>query len=85
MAQPPKDLSQLPYFDEAVKLDRTSLKEQAAEILRDHITAGRIPEGTRLTERQVSQMLGISRIWGLGVRLCQRSPECYTTAEPRSR
>jgi len=38
------------------------LKDQAAEILRDQITAGRIPEGTRLTERQVSQMLGISRM-----------------------
>jgi DNA-binding GntR family transcriptional regulator len=62
LIQTPKDLSQLPYFEEAVKLDRTSLKEQAAEILRDHITAGRIPEGTRLTERQVSEMLGISRM-----------------------
>jgi len=62
MAQPQKDLSQLPYFEETVKLDRTPLKDQAAEILRDHITAGRIPEGTRLTERQVSQMLGISRM-----------------------
>lgn len=62
MAQPQKDLSQLPTFEKTVKLDRTSLKDQAAEILRDHITAGRIPEGTRLTERQISQMLGISRM-----------------------
>jgi DNA-binding GntR family transcriptional regulator len=62
MAQPAKDLSELPYFEETVKLDRTPLKDQAAEVLRDHITAGRIPEGTRLTERQVSQMLGISRM-----------------------
>jgi DNA-binding GntR family transcriptional regulator len=56
------DLSDLPHFDETTKLDRTPLKDQAAEILRDQITAGRIPEGTRLTERQVSQMLGISRM-----------------------
>ena len=62
MVQSQKDLSQLPHFQENVKLDRTPLKDQAAEILRDHITAGRIPEGTRLTERQVSQMLGISRM-----------------------
>jgi DNA-binding GntR family transcriptional regulator len=62
LTQPQKDLSQLPYFEETIKLDRTPLKDQAAEILRDHITAGRIPEGTRLTERQVSQMLGISRM-----------------------
>jgi DNA-binding GntR family transcriptional regulator len=57
-----KDLSQLPYFQETAKLDRTPLKDQAAEVLRDQITAGRIPEGTRLTEDQVSQMLGISRM-----------------------
>jgi DNA-binding GntR family transcriptional regulator len=62
LAQPQKDLSELSYFAETVKLDRTPLKDQAADILRDHITAGRIPEGTRLTERQISQMLGISRM-----------------------
>ena len=62
MAPSQKDLSELPHFQEDHKLDRASLKDQAAEILRDHITAGRIPEGTRLTERQVSQLLGISRM-----------------------
>jgi DNA-binding GntR family transcriptional regulator len=62
LIQPQKDLSQLPSYQETVKPDHTPLKDQAAEILRDHITAGRIPEGTRLTERHVSQMLGISRM-----------------------
>jgi DNA-binding GntR family transcriptional regulator len=52
----------LPYLEETIKLDRALLKDQAAEILRDHISSGRIPEGTRLTEREVSQMLGISRM-----------------------
>lgn len=45
-----------------MKLDRTLLKDQAAEVLRDHISSGHIPEGTRLTEREVSRLLGISRM-----------------------
>jgi DNA-binding GntR family transcriptional regulator len=60
---PPRGrLSQLPDLEDTIKLDRTLLKDQAAEILRDHISSGRIPEGTRLTEREVSHMLGISRM-----------------------
>ena len=62
MVQTRGRLSQLSHLDDTVKLDRTLLKDQAAEILRDHISSGRIPEGTRLTEREVSQMLGISRM-----------------------
>jgi DNA-binding GntR family transcriptional regulator len=45
-----------------VRLDRNLLKDLAAETLRDHISSGRIPEGTKLTEREVSRLLGISRM-----------------------
>jgi DNA-binding GntR family transcriptional regulator len=62
LVQTPGRLSQLSHLEDTVKLDRTLLKDQAAEILRDHISSGSIPEGTRLTEREVSQMLGISRM-----------------------
>lgn len=62
MIPPRGRLSQLPDLEDTIKLDRTLLKDQAAEILRDHISNGRIPEGTRLTEREVSHMLGISRM-----------------------
>ena len=62
MARPRERPSRLSHLEDTVKLDRTLLKDQAAEILRDHITNGRISEGTRLTEREVSQMLGISRM-----------------------
>jgi DNA-binding GntR family transcriptional regulator len=55
-------LSQLPGMQRCPKLDRSLLKDQAAETLRTYISTGRIPEGTRLTEREVSDMLGISRM-----------------------
>ncbi len=55
-------LSQLPEMQRCPKLDRSLLKDQAADTLRTYISTGRIPEGTRLTEREVSHMLGISRM-----------------------
>jgi DNA-binding GntR family transcriptional regulator len=45
-----------------MRLDRNLLKDRAAETLRDQIASGRIPEGTKLTEREVSRLLGISRM-----------------------
>jgi DNA-binding GntR family transcriptional regulator len=57
-----RNLSQLQQLEQTVKLDRTLLKDEAADILRNHIFAGRIPEGTRLTELAVAEMLGISRM-----------------------
>ena len=48
--------------EDALRLDRNLLKDRAAEMLRDHIGSGRIPEGTKLTEREVSRLLGISRM-----------------------
>jgi DNA-binding GntR family transcriptional regulator len=45
-----------------LRLDRNLLKDRAAEMLRHYISTGRIPEGTKLTEREVSRLLGISRM-----------------------
>ena len=55
-------LSRLPASQCCPKLDRSLLRDRAAETLRAYISSGRIPEGTRLTEREVSDMLGISRM-----------------------
>jgi DNA-binding GntR family transcriptional regulator len=55
-------LSSLPDMqDENLKLEHKLLKDRAADKLRDHISSGRIPEGTKLTEREVSRLLGIGR------------------------
>jgi DNA-binding GntR family transcriptional regulator len=56
-------LSHLNGFQgDRLRLDRNLLKDRAAETLRDYISTGRIPEGTKLTEREVSRLLGISRM-----------------------
>jgi DNA-binding GntR family transcriptional regulator len=58
-----KRLSALPGIQgDALRLDRNLLKDRAAEVLRDYIGSGRIPEGTKLTERELSRLLGISRM-----------------------
>ena len=44
-----------------LSLDRPLLKDRAAATLREYIGSARIPEGTKLTEREVSSLLGISR------------------------
>ncbi len=44
-----------------MKLQRLSLKDQAADILRDRIICGQIPTGTKLVEREVADLLGVSR------------------------
>jgi DNA-binding GntR family transcriptional regulator len=63
MVKAEKRLSGLPGMQEGqLKLDRNLLKDRAAEMLRDYIGSGRIPEGTKLTEREVSRLLGISRM-----------------------
>jgi DNA-binding GntR family transcriptional regulator len=63
MAKVEKRLSHLPDIqDSDLRLDRSLLKDQATEALRQHISSGRIPEGTKLTEREVSRLLGISRM-----------------------
>ncbi|MFN8495818.1 MAG: GntR family transcriptional regulator [Caldilineaceae bacterium] len=44
------------------KLDRNSLKDQSTDLLRDAIVSGRIPPGTKLVERELADLLGISRM-----------------------
>ena len=43
------------------KLNRVNLRNQAADLLRDYIISGRIPVGTKIVERKVAEILGISR------------------------
>ena len=38
------------------------MSESAAERLRSYISSGRLPEGTKITEREVSTLLGVSRV-----------------------
>ncbi len=45
-----------------VQLDRNSLKDQTTELLRSYIISGRIPPGTKLVEREVADLLGVSRM-----------------------
>ena len=42
-------------------LSRSSTSGRVAALLRDHITAGRLAPGTRLSEEQLGQALGVSR------------------------
>lgn len=42
-------------------IERTLLRDQAIGVLRDHIVAGRIPPGTKIVEREVAELLKISR------------------------
>jgi GntR family transcriptional regulator, gluconate operon transcriptional repressor len=62
MASNDKRLSTvLDFPGEGALLGRTLLSEEAAETLRSYISSGRVPEGTKLTEGEVSTLLGISR------------------------
>jgi DNA-binding GntR family transcriptional regulator len=45
-----------------LRLDRNSLKEQSTELLRSYIISGRIPPGTKLAERELADLLGVSRM-----------------------
>lgn len=63
MTEDEKRLSHLPGIQgQDLRLSRDLLKDRAAETLREYISSGRIPEGTKLTEREVSRLLGISRM-----------------------
>lgn len=52
-----------PLEDESLtqKLNRVNLRNQAADLLRDYIISGRIPAGSKIVERKVAEILGISR------------------------
>jgi DNA-binding GntR family transcriptional regulator len=55
-------LSGLPgILNTDISLEHRLLKDRAADTLRDYISSGKIPEGTKLTERDVSELLSISR------------------------
>jgi DNA-binding GntR family transcriptional regulator len=45
-----------------LQLNRTSLKDQTARLLRDLIVKGRIAAGSKITERDVADLLNISRM-----------------------
>jgi DNA-binding GntR family transcriptional regulator len=45
-----------------MRVKRTHLREQVANLLRSHIVFGRIPAGTPLVERELAEALNISRI-----------------------
>lgn len=62
MPQNAQRLSDLPNLQGTIKLDRTLLRDTAVEKLREFIGRGVIPEGTKISEREVSEMLGISRM-----------------------
>lgn len=62
MPQYAQRLSDLPGLQGTLKLDRTLLRDTAVEKLREFIGSGLIPEGTKISEREVSEMLGISRM-----------------------
>ena len=47
--------------DVPFRLERNLLKDRAMDLLRDHIVSGRIPAGAKLVERDLAQLLGISR------------------------
>jgi DNA-binding GntR family transcriptional regulator len=46
----------------SLRLDRSLLKDQAADVLRDMIIKGEIRPGTKLIERELAEHLGISRM-----------------------
>ena len=52
----------LPIGNQDLTLERTTLKDQATELLRDLIVSGRIPAGSKITERDVADKLKVSRM-----------------------
>ncbi|GIV76865.1 MAG: GntR family transcriptional regulator [Litorilinea sp.] len=49
-------------IDTPPKVRRRLLREQVTDLLRDYIVTGRIPPGTQLVERELVDLLGISRV-----------------------
>lgn len=43
-------------------LERSSLKVQSTDLLREQIISGRIPQGTRIVEQELADLLGVSRM-----------------------
>jgi DNA-binding GntR family transcriptional regulator len=53
--------SAVELLDNTKKLERTFLKDQATNLLRERIIRGQISSGSKLTERDTALLLGISR------------------------
>ena len=45
---------------DALKIERNLLKDQVADLLRDHIMRGNILQGTKVVEREIADVLDIS-------------------------
>jgi DNA-binding GntR family transcriptional regulator len=54
-------LATLPPHDTAEGKEETSLHDETLSRLRDHIVEGNIPDGGRILERELCELLGISR------------------------
>jgi DNA-binding GntR family transcriptional regulator len=50
------------HAEGSLKLDRSSLKDQIVEILREQITFGRLPPDAKLAEKEIAESLGVSRM-----------------------
>lgn len=50
-----------PDLADGAKLQHTLLREKAIERLRNYIVGGQFPPGTKLVEREVADLLGVSR------------------------
>jgi DNA-binding GntR family transcriptional regulator len=61
MAQTPFSLDTDGNRKQRFKLERTYLKDQVTDLLRDYLIGGRIAPGTKLVERDVAEQLGVSR------------------------
>jgi DNA-binding GntR family transcriptional regulator len=55
------DLSLL-AADDAPKIERNLLSAQISDILRDNILNGSIKQGTKVVERELAELLGVSRV-----------------------
>lgn len=44
------------------RVERTSLKTQSTDLLRAQILSGKIPQGTRIAEKELAELLGVSRM-----------------------
>lgn len=48
--------------DKPFSVKRSLLKDQITDLLRESILIGKIPQGTRMIERDIAEMLGVSRV-----------------------
>jgi DNA-binding GntR family transcriptional regulator len=44
------------------RVERTSLKTQSTDLLRAQILSGKLPQGTRIAEKDLAELLGVSRM-----------------------